>query len=181
MRLETYAARSELVIKWLELAAAYFLVALFAIGVFDLGLSLWNLLASGEFTDPDAVIDLIDTVLLLLIIVEVYQTVIAFSRDEPVVRIVINAALIAIARKVISYRTSEFAGVEEAFIAAGAYTMLLAVLIVSFYVVRQVDVDRPSLLDARQEPSADESLPADQTRLDDQSLSDESAHRRGSN
>jgi hypothetical protein len=47
MSIERYAASSERVIKWLELAAAYFLVALFAIGVFDLGLSLWNLLASG--------------------------------------------------------------------------------------------------------------------------------------
>jgi uncharacterized membrane protein (DUF373 family) len=140
MSVESYADRSEQVMKWLELAAAYFLVALFAIGVFDLGLSLWQLLISGEFTDPDAVIDLIDTTLLLLIIVEVYQTVIAFSRDEPVVRIVINAALIAIARKVISYRISEFSGVQEAFVAAGAYAMLLAVLIVSFYVMRRVEI-----------------------------------------
>lgn len=139
MRIEPYAATSEDVIMWLELAAAYFLVALFAIGVFDLGLSMWTLLASGNFTDPDAVIDLIDTVLLLLIIVEVYQTVVAFSRNEPVVRIVINAALIAIARKVISFRLSEFGSVEEAFIAAAAYTMLLAVLLASFYIIRQVD------------------------------------------
>jgi uncharacterized membrane protein (DUF373 family) len=86
------------------------------------------------------VINLIDTVLLLLIIVEVYQTVIAFSRNEPVVRIVVNAALIAIARKVISFRLSEFTGVEEAFIAAAAYAMLLAVLIASFYLVRQIDL-----------------------------------------
>lgn len=41
----------------------YFLVAPFAIGVFDLGLSLFDLLTSGRFTDPNAVIDLIDTVL----------------------------------------------------------------------------------------------------------------------
>jgi uncharacterized membrane protein (DUF373 family) len=140
MRAEDYVVRSEQAMKWLELAAAYFLVALFAIGVFDLGLSLYYLLASGEFTDPDAVIDLIDTVLVLLIIVEVYQTVIAFSRDEPVVRIVINAALIAIARKVISYRPSEFANIDEAFVAAGAYAILLGVLIAAFYVVRRVDI-----------------------------------------
>lgn len=143
MRIEPYAAFSEDVIMWLELAAAYFLVGLFAIGVFDLGLSMWNLLASGNFTNPDAVIELIDTVLLLLIIVEVYQTVVAFSRNEPVVRIVINAALIAIARKVISFRLSEFQSVEEAFIAAAAYAMLLAVLIATFYIIRQVDLIRP--------------------------------------
>lgn len=139
--IESFAVQSERVMRWLEMGAAYFLVALFAIGVFDLGLSLYELLISGRFTDPNAVIDLIDTVLLLLIIVEVFQTVVAFSRNEPVIRIVINAALIAIARKVISYRPGEYASVEEAFVAAGSFTLLLGVLIVAFFVIRRVDVD----------------------------------------
>jgi uncharacterized membrane protein (DUF373 family) len=139
--IESFAVQSERVMRWLEMGAAYFLVALFAIGVFDLGLSLYELLVSGRFTDPNAVIDLIDTVLLLLIIVEVFQTVVAFSRNEPVIRIVINAALIAIARKVISYRPGEYESVEQAFVAAGSFTLLLAVLIVAFFVIRQVDVD----------------------------------------
>jgi uncharacterized membrane protein (DUF373 family) len=139
--LESFAAWSEHVMRWLEMGAALFLVALFAIGVFDLGLSLYQLLVSGRFTDPDAVIDLIDTVLLLLIIVEVFQTVIAFSRNEPVIRIVINAALIAIARKVISYRPGEYASIEDAFVAAGSFTLLLAVLILAFFVIRQVDIE----------------------------------------
>nr|WP_236642365.1 phosphate-starvation-inducible PsiE family protein [Salinigranum halophilum] len=139
--IESFAIQSERVMRWLEMGAAYFLVALFAIGVFDLGLSLYELLVSGRFTDPNAVIDLIDTVLLLLIIVEVFQTVIAFSRNEPVIRIVINAALIAIARKVISYRPGEYASIEDAFVAAGSFTLLLAVLILAFFVIRQVDIE----------------------------------------
>jgi purine-cytosine permease-like protein len=85
------------------------------------------------------VIDLIDTVLVLLIIVEVFQTVIAFSRDEPVTRIVITAALIAIARKVISFRPEEFGSTEEAFLSAITFSVLLAVLIAGFYVVKRVD------------------------------------------
>ena len=141
LELEDFAASSERIMRWLEMGAAYFLVALFAIGVFDLGLSLYELLVSGEFTDPNAVIDLIDTVLLLLIIVEVFQTVVAFSRNEPVIRIVINAALIAIARKVISYRPGEYASVDEAFVAAGSFALLLAVLILAFLVIRRVDVE----------------------------------------
>lgn len=142
-RIEALASASEDVMRWLELGAAYFLVALFAIGVFDLGLSLFDLLTSGEFTNPNAVIDLIDTVLILLIIVEVYQTVIAFSRDEPVIRIVITAALIAIARKVISFRPSEFGSTQEALLAAVTFSILLAVLISGFFIVRQVSIDTP--------------------------------------
>ena len=137
--LESLVVRSETIMKWLELGAAYFLVALFAIGVFDLGLSLYELMLSGRFTDTGAVIDLIDTVLILLIIVEVYETVIAFSRNEPVTRIVITAALIAIARKVISFRPGEYGNINEAFVAAGAFSLLLGVLIVGFFVVRRLE------------------------------------------
>jgi uncharacterized membrane protein (DUF373 family) len=155
-RIETLASSSEDVMRWLELGAAYFLVVLFAIGVFDLGLSLVNLFTSGEFTDPDAVIDLIDTVLVLLIIVEVYQTVIAFSRDEPVIRIVITAALIAIARKVISFRPDEFASTQEALLSAITFSILLAVLIAGFFVVRQADL--------RANPVADGDPPAESGR-----------------
>ncbi|MFB6097422.1 MAG: phosphate-starvation-inducible PsiE family protein [Haloferacaceae archaeon] len=136
-----YVVRSEQAMRWLELAVAYFLVALFAIGAFDMGLTLYELLLSGRFTDPDQVIDLIDTVLVLLIIVEVYQTVIAFSRDEPVVRIVINAALIAIARKVISFRPHQYADMDTALVAAATFAVLLAVLIAAFYVIRTVPVE----------------------------------------
>ena len=146
-RIETFASTSEDVMRWLELGAAYFLVVLFAIGVFDLGLSLVDLFTSGQFTDPNAVIDLIDTVLVLLIIVEVYQTVIAFSRDEPVTRIVITAALIAIARKVISFRPDEFASTQEALLSAVTFSILLSVLIAGFFVVRKVDAPRTPVVD----------------------------------
>lgn len=138
-RIEALATVSEDIMRWLELGTAYFLVALFGIGVFDLGLSLAELMLTGQFTDPRAVIDLIDTVLVLLIIVEVFQTVIAFSRDEPVTRIVITAALIAIARKVITFRPGEFASTEDALISAVTFSLLLAVLISGFYIVRQAD------------------------------------------
>jgi uncharacterized membrane protein (DUF373 family) len=166
-RIETLATASEDVMRWLELGAAYFLVALFAIGVFDLGLSLFDLLSSGRFTDPDAVIDLIDTVLVLLIIVEVFRTVIAFSRDEPVARIVITAALIAVARKVISFRPGEFPSVEEALLSAVTFSVLLAVLITGFYVVTRGDsAPVPAFGDdesgERAEPTAERSRPAEE-------------------
>ncbi|ESS07353.1 MAG: putative membrane protein [uncultured archaeon A07HB70] len=138
-RIEVLATASEDIMRWLELGTAYFLVALFGIGVFDLGLSLAELMLTGQFTDPSAVIDLIDTVLILLIIVEVFQTVIAFSRDEPVTRIVITAALIAIARKVITFRPGEFGSTEDALISAVTFSLLLTVLIGGFYIVRQAD------------------------------------------
>ena len=137
MDAEDYTRPSEAAIQWLELGAAYFLVVLLAIGVFDLGLSLYALIQSGRFTDPNAVIELIDTVLLLLIIGEVYETVIAVIRKENVLPVVVNAAFIAVARKVISFRNDEYASATDAFVAASSYAILLAVLLVALVIVRR--------------------------------------------
>ncbi len=125
--------------QWLVLATAYFTLILFVIGVFDLLLGLWNLVASGEFTDPLAVVELLNTVLLLLIIVEVHRTLIAYARDEPVVRIVIGAAIIAVAREIISFRIDEFETTTDALVAASGFGILLLGLVVAYFVVRYTE------------------------------------------
>ena len=111
--------------EWLVLGAAYFLLLLFLIGVFDLLLGLWNLMQSGDFTEPTAVVELLNSVLLLLIIVEVHRTLIAYARDEPVVQIVVGAAIIAVSREIISFRIQEFDAVADGLIAAAGFGILL--------------------------------------------------------
>lgn len=127
------------VMQWLVLATAYFTLVLFLIGVFDLLLGLWDLVSSGNFTNPLAVVGLLDTVLLLLILVEVHRTLIAYARDEPVVRIVIGAAIIAVAREIISFRIEEFETATDALTAAGGFGILLIGLVVAYFVVRYTE------------------------------------------
>lgn len=67
-----------------EVAAAAIFALLFAIGVVDLGLQIVDSVQRGRITNPKMVVDIIDTGLLLLIIVEVYQTVMRTSaRPRP--------------------------------------------------------------------------------------------------
>lgn len=127
--------------QWLVLATAYFTLLLFVIGVFDLLLGLWHLIVSGEFTDPLAVVRLLDTVLLLLIIVEVHRTLIAYARNEPVVRIVIGAAIIAITREIISFRIEEFETTTDALVAAGGFGILLLGLVIAYFVIRSTETE----------------------------------------
>jgi uncharacterized membrane protein (DUF373 family) len=132
---------SEQAIRVVEIAAAYILVGLFAVGVFDLLLSIFELVRTGTIFQGDAgidaIIDIIDRALVLFIIVEIYQTVLAYSREESVVRIVIVAALIAVSRKIISFRPSDYATTTEAFVFAAAATVLLLGLVAALYVVRR--------------------------------------------
>jgi uncharacterized membrane protein (DUF373 family) len=125
--------------RWLVLATAYFTLLLFIIGVFDLLLGLVDLIVSGSFIDPLSVVGLLNTVLLLLIIVEVHRTLIAYARDEPVVRIVVGAAIIAVAREIISFRIREFDTVVNALTAAGGFGILLIGLVIAYFVIRYTE------------------------------------------
>lgn len=136
------AARpSESGMRWLVLATAYFVLVLFMIGIFDLLVGLYELVVSGRFTDPIAVVELLDTVLLLLIIIEVHRTLLAYAREEPVIRIVIGAAIIAISREVIGFRVTEFDNALGALTAASALGILLAALIAVYFLIHRIDAD----------------------------------------
>jgi uncharacterized membrane protein (DUF373 family) len=135
---------SETVIRVIEIVAAYLFVVLFGIGVVDLFISIFELVRTGVIFDPDAginaILSVIDKALLLFIIVELYQTVVAYSREESVTRIVIVAGLIAVSRKIISFRPSEFETLEALLINSVAFALLLLVLIIAYYVVQSTEL-----------------------------------------
>lgn len=126
--------------EWLVLGAAYFLLLLFLIGVFDLFVSLYRLLVAGNFTDPGEVVRLLDSVLLLLIIVEVHRTLVAYARGQPVLRIVVSAAIIAVSRRVISYRLEDYGSGTEALLAAAALGVLVLALTLGYFLLDRVSV-----------------------------------------
>ena len=122
-----------------ELAAATVFALLFAIGVIDLVLQILESVRSGTITDPLVVISFIDTGLLLLIIVEVYQTVLAYveqNNTRKIVRLVIYTGVIAMVRKAIIFRTGEYATLEDALLAAGSYTVIIFSLVALLFVER---------------------------------------------
>ena len=124
-----------------QLAAAALFALLFGIGVVDLALQIAETVPSGEITNPLVVIGFIETGLLLLIIVEVYETVVAYieqSETRRIVRLVIYTGVIAMVRKVIIYRTGEYETAEAALFAAVSYTIVLFGLVALLYVERTI-------------------------------------------
>ena len=141
--LDRLVSPSETLIRVVEMVAAYLLAGLFAVGVLDLFITILGLVRTGVIFDPEAGIDrilaVIDKALLLFIIVELYQTVVAYTREEAVTRIVIVAGLIAVSRKIISFRPGDYAGPTELLVNAGAYAVLLLALVVAYYVVQTTE------------------------------------------
>jgi len=123
-----------------ELVAAAVFALLFAIGVVDLLLQIGQAVFAGRITDPLVVIGFIDTGLLLLIIVEVYETVIAYTEESEtrrIVRLVIYTGVIAMVRKTIIFRTGEYATAQDALFAAVGYTILILGLVALLTVERR--------------------------------------------
>ncbi|MFW6320527.1 MAG: phosphate-starvation-inducible PsiE family protein, partial [Halohasta sp.] len=101
---------------------------------------------SGSITNPLGVIGLIHTGLLLLIIVEVYQTVLAYVEENDtrrIVQLVIYTGVIAMVRKAIIFRTGEYATLQDAMLAAGAYTLLILALVALLFAERVYGGDAP--------------------------------------
>ena len=132
---------SELLMDVLELLTAFIMVGLFAIGVYDLGLKMYLMITEGTFTDPEVVIKLIDTALLLMIIVEIYRTVIAYVEDLNILPIVLNVGIIAMSRKIISFRTAKYATPTDALLSALSYGLLLLIVIAGFYLIHRIQQD----------------------------------------
>ncbi|QGN06429.1 hypothetical protein Hrd1104_03365 [Halorhabdus sp. CBA1104] len=129
---ERYSNAMGRFVHGVELAAATVFAGLFAIGVVDLILQIFGAVQSGSITDPLVVIGFIDTGLLLLIIVEVYQTVLAYVEENDtrrIVQLVIYTGVIAMVRKVIIFRTSEYPTLEDAVFAAGSYAIIIFALV----------------------------------------------------
>ncbi|GAB6860517.1 phosphate-starvation-inducible PsiE family protein [Haloplanus litoreus] len=122
------SAMTDRFVHGVELVAAAVFALLFAIGVVDLMIQIWQATLAGRITDPLVVIGFIDTGLLLLIIVEVYETVIAYTEESEtrrIVRLVIYTGVIAMVRKTIIFRTGEYATAQDALFAAVGYTVLI--------------------------------------------------------
>jgi uncharacterized membrane protein (DUF373 family) len=136
---DEFATSMDSFVNLVELAAALFAL-LFAIGVIDLALIIAEAALAGNITDPQVVIGLIDVGLLLLIIVEVYQTVVAYVRENDtrrIVRLVIYTGVIALVRKVIIFRTEEYTSYQDALFVAVSYTILTLGLVALLYVDRR--------------------------------------------
>jgi uncharacterized membrane protein (DUF373 family) len=120
---------SDFLMHAVETGGAVVFALLFGIGLIDLVVLIAESVRTGEISDPAVVVTFVDRGLLLFIIAEVYQTVVAYVRGQSprrILRLVIFTGLIAIIRKVIVFRTEVYGSKMEALTVAATYAVLLA-------------------------------------------------------
>lgn len=141
----------EYLMEKLQIIAALIIVVLFAFGVFDLGLLIWNAISSGEISEVQTIIELIEFVLLLFIVVEAYRTVVAYAQSRQpkyILTLVVYAGVIAVIRKIIVFRpevTNE--PIEILYITSGYGILILGLGFLLFIIdqygnpIEEIDVN----------------------------------------
>ena len=115
-----------LVVVGIEGFVAVLLVILAGWGAVSLVASIWGLVTSGAHFDLDAYVNVIDIALIIFIIVELFRIAVAYLRHEDVIPTVLEAALVAVARKLVTF-DSHAAGMTVLTKGAGLGFLLLAV------------------------------------------------------
>ncbi|NTU70322.1 MAG: phosphate-starvation-inducible PsiE family protein [Coriobacteriia bacterium] len=108
---------------FIEVLVAVALVALAGGALLALGSEMYNFATSGTLLTPVEFTKIISTVLEIFILVELFRIAIAYMKHENVVPTVLEAALVAVARKFVVFE----AGSNYLQTAIGLSALLLAV------------------------------------------------------
>lgn len=137
--------RMDDIIEVLQFLLALIFVFVFAIGIVALVVQIASVLLDWRNVNPSTVIALISTVvdivLYLFIVVELYRTIIAYVEGKNVVAAVIHAGLIAVTRQIITFKPASYEPVEG-FIVAGSHAVVLAVLFLGFWIVHRPSIQQ---------------------------------------
>jgi len=125
---------------------AVMLVLLAAWGAASFVSSLWDLVGGGLHFELDRYVTVLDIALVIFIIVELFRIAVAYLRHEDVIPTVLEAGLVAVARKLVTFDTHA-SGATVLMKAGGLGFLLLAVGLTWYMLAKR----NPALLDTEHE------------------------------
>ncbi len=120
------------IIVGIELLVAVILVALAALGLALVAVSAFDLVARGWNVSATSIIRVLDAVLIVFIVVELFKIAIAYMEHRNVMPTVLEAAFVAVARKLVVYE-----GGEETLVKAGAMAILMLSIAASWWLLKR--------------------------------------------
>lgn len=119
----------------LEQVVAALLVLITALGVVDLCLEIFDTVSShpGYLTGAE-IASILDTVLVVFIVIELFNIAVAYMTHKSVIPTVLEAALVAVARKLVI-----FEGGENVLEKAIALSLMMLAVAVSWWLLKRSD------------------------------------------
>lgn len=121
----------------IEMFVALALVALAGGTIVSLALEMWDIANAGPAVSHAEFNQIIGTVLLVFILVELFRIAIAYMKHENVIPTVLEAALVAVARKFVV-----FEGADEYLVTAAGMGVLILSVAVSWWLLNRTDACR---------------------------------------
>lgn len=94
------------VVDGLERALAVLLVIIAALGIIDLVAETYGAITGDGFLSPAEILRLLDAVLVVFIVVELFNIALAYMSGKNVIATVMEAGLVAVVRKLVVFETS---------------------------------------------------------------------------
>ena len=137
------------VVQVIEFFVASVLVLLAAIGAAALAFSVYGILAGGVAGSSDRFIAVLDLTLLIFVIAELFKIALAYIRHDDVIPTVMEAGLVAVARKIVVLDTHIPA--MDLLAKCAAYGILLVAVGLSWYLLSRTN---PKLAKVPDSPTA---------------------------
>lgn len=125
----------ERIVHLVETVVGMLLVVMAVIGTIDVVIQMVRLFDAEGFLTPEGITRVLDTVLVVFIVVELFNIALAYLQRRNVVPIVLEAGLVAVVRKLVVFESSG-AYLEK----AAALAMLILAVGVTWYLLRRSGV-----------------------------------------
>lgn len=122
-------------VDWLERAIAFLLVIIAALGAVDLVVEMYNAVSLKGYLTPDTILRVLDSVLVVFIVIELFNIALAYMNRRNVIATVMEAGLVAVVRKLVIFETTGSA--TYVFMKAAALAILIVAIGLTWFLLRR--------------------------------------------
>lgn len=122
----------------LERLIALLLIAIAALGAVDLVVEMYNAVSERGYLTPDTILRVLDSVLVVFIVIELFNIALAYMKRKNVIATVMEAGLVAVVRKLVIFETSGDA--QYILMKAIALAVLILAIGSTWYLLRRSGV-----------------------------------------
>ncbi len=122
----------------LERAIALLLVIIAALGVVDLVVEMYAAVSDKGYLTPDSILRVLDSVLIVFIVIELFNIALAYMKRRNVVATVLEAGLVAVVRKLVIFEST--GDPEYVLMKAIALAVLIIAIGLTWYLLRRSNV-----------------------------------------
>ncbi len=122
----------------LERAIALLLVVIAALGAVDLVVEMFNAVSDKGYLTPDSILRVLDSVLVVFIVIELFNIALAYMKRKNVIATVMEAGLVAVVRKLVIFETN--ADASYVLMKAAALGILILAIGLTWFLLRRSGV-----------------------------------------